>query len=410
MLKKILLGIGVLLLLVVILIAGVIYNTISQFKKLDQGELVTQFVTDTIPFTYSASGHIIIPVKINGSKKAYSFILDSGASNFVFSNTQAGCKLESSGFAISMGSKENGFLTKIRKINALQIGGLEFVNLNAKETEMNFDCMEEVYGLMGTGLMRHLVWQLDFDKQVIIVAKRLDELKFQDDKIEIPLYENKYGHHLSTHVKFGKQEKAKELMIDLGSNSTLSLKESSLLMDSLNLKSKRINGMASRGLGEHVKEITSVYRYYLLDSLLFNNSPYLAKNIPIGTSTNSLNLLGLGFFEKFKTTISWKDKILILEPYGSIPDFIWKTSGFSTKYDKEMNKVLIGTVTENTPASRMKIPLHAEVVSIDKFSFSDAASYCNYRNSTLVNDTTHLKIRVDGLIKEYQLIKESIFN
>ena len=409
MVKKIIIGLGVCIGFVITCYIFVYVSVKSQHKKLSQGRLTTELVCDTIPFTYSSSGYILIEAKVNGGEETYPFILDSGASNMVFSTFTNGYHLENNGFGISIGSAENLFLTRIKEINSLQIGNIEFRELNAEETDFNFNCTENVCGIIGTGLMHHLVWQIDFNNQIIIISKYLDDLQFQDNTIEIPLHENKYSHHLSTDIKLRNNKSTKEVLIDLGSNNIFSFKESSILKDSINLRSKRIKGQISKSLGNN-KNNTSDYRYYLLDSLIFSRSLYFVNNIPIGTSSKSLNLLGLGFLKKYKSTISWSDKKLILEPYDSIPDFNWKTTGFSIKYNKELKKAEIGTITENTPAARANVPLNAQVIAVNEILFSDLESYCNSRKMKLVSDTIYLKIKKgDGSVKEYPLIKEPIF-
>ncbi|WP_027473493.1 pepsin/retropepsin-like aspartic protease family protein [Saccharicrinis fermentans] len=385
------------------------FNTISQHKKLRGGQLVTNFVTDTIHFTYAPSGHILIQAKMNGSKKSYPFILDSGASNFVFSNFPQGDSLENNVFGIGIGSKGNVFIKKIKEIDSLQIGNLTFVELSANKIDFDSDCSEGIYGIIGTGVMYHLVWQIDFEQQFIVVAKEVNNLTLSNNKIVIPLHENKYSHHLSAYIKFSALKKSKEILIDLGNSGSLTFKEEVLLVDSLDLKCKEISGSARKGLGQDDK-IKGGEKYYLLDSLLFNRTSFFVKDMPISTSPKGLNLLGLGFFKKYRTTISWADKKIILEPYEHEQNFIWSTLGFSTRYDNELNKVVVASVTDSTAAYRAGLPLGAEVVSINGIIFSDLSSYCDYKSAKLLPDTVNVTIKESNYNKEYTLVKEPIFN
>ena len=247
MIKKILKIIGTLFLLIIILIGILIYNTSSQYKKLSEGDLTMEFLKDTIPFSYSTSGHILINAKINDNEKDYKFILDSGASSFIFTNFREEIQLENNGFAIGKNSSGSFFTTKIKKINSLQIKNLKFINLNAKENDFNIDCLEDVYGIIGIGVMRHLIWNIDFENEIIIVSKKIENFKFQDNRIEIPLTENKFSHHISTSIKFRENNKSTSVLVDLGNSGTLSLKESRVLKDSINFKSKNILGIGSTG-------------------------------------------------------------------------------------------------------------------------------------------------------------------
>ena len=407
--KKFLKIIGVLFLLIIITIILFVYNTSSQFKKTNQGELVTDVITDTISFTYSSSGHILLTAKINGNENDYKFILDSGASNFIFEKFQKENKLDNNGYAIGRNSSGSIFFSKIRKIDSLKLGNLKFININAKETEFNHDCSDDIYGLIGIGVMRHLIWNIDFKNQLIIVSKNLNELKLQDNKIEIPLNENKYSHHISVSLKFRKNNKSTSVLVDLGNSGTLSLKESRVLKDLIDFKSKKIFGIGSNGLADDKKK-QSEEKLYLLDSIYFGGSTYFTNNLPVITSPKGLNLLGLGFFKKYKTTISWFDKKLILEPYDSIQTFNKKTYGFSTKYDKEENKVVINSIIEKSAASNSKLPLKSEVLSINNQSLDNMKTYCEYKTIWNSGDSVKIKIKYKDSIKDFLIVKDYLFN
>lgn len=409
MTKKILKSIGIIILLILLLIGFFIYNTSTQYKKLRQGVLNEDFTCDTIPFTYTRSGHILIKTKINNSSDEYLFILDSGAKNFLFQSFTKDHNFESNGFAIAMGASKNIFFTKIKKINSVQLGDAKFNNINAEETDLNFDCSEDICGIIGTGIMRHLVWEINFQKQIIIISKQLDKHNIDNCAIKIPLNENKYSHHLRAQIKFRKNKKTKTVLIDLGNNSTLSLDEDLLLKDSLNLKHKQIFGIGSKGLGNKRNNKTLDSKYYLLDSLIFSNSYYFVNNIPVETNLQSLNLLGLDFFNKYKIIISWKDEKLILIPNDSIQKFIWKTYGFSTAYNKKLDKVEIQSIIENSPASEAGLELDLNIVSINNKPFFDSLSYCDYKEIKQKSDSISLGIRLNDTIKTFKLAKDLIF-
>lgn len=394
--------------IIIITIGYFIYNIITQNDKLSAGELTNKIVLDTIPFSYASSGHIIIEAKVNGSKKPYPFYLDCGASNYLFSNHIDELNVGMNGRGLGKGSNGNWFLTKIRSIDSLQIGNLNFIDINAKEVAFDFNCTSNIYGLIGTGVMRHLVWQIDFENNIIIVSKSLKGLSFGENKIELPLSENKYSHHLSVKLKFGRNKKGTSVLVDIGNSGTLNLKEEHLLKDSLNFSFKAINGNSSEGLGGYNKS-TIKDKFYLVDTLTLGYHSLNVYDFPIKTTPKGLNMLGLGFFKKYKTTISWIDRKLILEPYDSVQTFIWDTSGFSTKFDSNLNKVIINSILDNSAASRVNLPLNVEVISINEYVFSDEASLCNYYSAKINIDILKLKVRENGKIREYIIDKEPVF-
>jgi hypothetical protein len=396
--------------LILILIFGYfVYNIFTQFKKLNQGELSSTIDLDTIPFTYSSSGHIVVQVKVQGSKKSYPFILDSGAPTYFFNNHTEEFDLSSNGWSIGKGSSGNWFFSGIKKIRSLSIGNYTFKNLNAETIYNNFGCSDQIYGLIGIGVMKHLVWQIDFKNNLIIASKRLEDVELSENKIEIPLTENRYGHHLHASIKMHVSKFKKSVLIDLGSNGTLGIKEDHILEDSLGLHPKILDGIASEGLGgsnpSEQKE-----KLFLLDTLYFGTSQFTPINVPIDTSPEGLNMLGLGFLKNYRTTLSWSDKILILEPYDSIQTYLWNTFGFSLKFDDDLNKVVVKGIYRETSASISGLPLNAEVISINDYLFTNEASLCSYRSLKLKKDTVLLKAKYKGVISEHHLIRQPVFS
>ncbi len=410
MIKKIAKWIGILILSISLLVGLFIYNIFSQFDKLKQGELQEGFQKDTIPFRYNNTGHIVIDVKINNSDRTYPFILDSGATNYVFKNFTKENPLKGNGFAIAMGTSGNFYFTRIRKIPSLKIGKATLKALNAEESALHWNCVENIYGLIGADVMRHLVWEIDFQKQLIVLSKELDLKKRNSYAIEIPVFGSSYNSFLSTRLQFRPKKRTKNARIDLGNAGTLSFAENQLNEDGLNFEKKKVVGLGSKGLGSASNNMTLDEKYYLVDSLIFSNSDYTIKNFPVRASPKSFNFLGLGFFQAYKTTISWQDNVVLLSPYDSIQNFVWKTYGFTTEYNEQENTVEVESITENTPASKAGLPLFSEIISINQKTLSNSQSYCEYLELEQLGDTMNITIRHNDSIQSFQLTKEFLFD
>ncbi|WP_299838216.1 aspartyl protease family protein [uncultured Tenacibaculum sp.] len=409
MVKRILVVIAFLIGILIVFGGGTLYYFIKQQEKLGEGELFFGEKTSvTIPFYYSTSGHILIDVKFENSKKAYPFILDSGASNFIFKHHSSEFELESNGKAIGRGATGNFFLTSIKKVDAIEIDNIRIENLNFKEIEFNFNCSDEIYGLIGNGTMKHIDWQIDFEKQEIIMTQSLNDLKFGDNTIEVPLNINKSSFHIRTSLQFSKEKKYKRALVDLGNNGVLSLVEKDVLKDSLNLQTRKILGRRSEGLGGESKS-SSTEKLVLLDSLFFKNTDFNVQKVPAVMSPSSMNLLGLGFLKKYKTTLSWKSKKMILEPYDSVPNFIWKSNGLGTKFDKETQKLIVKSILNNSSASVQNVPLKAEILAINDTPITSEDVVCEFRSKKDTSDSLKIKIKHNNSVKEIVLTKEHVF-
>lgn len=405
MLKKILKLLGIIIgSLIIISIIGVAY-IYSNYKKLEKVEINNDFVIDSIPFSYSNSGHILIDVKVQGSKKKYPFILDSGSSGIIFKNLVSEFDLENNGFHIGKGSNGKYFITRIKKIDSIQVGSISFKNFNLEKAEHNFNCFQDIYGLIGTGLMHDLIWQIDFKKEKIFISKNINKLKVGKKKLEFKLNENQFSHHLSIPINLSSKSKKLYPIIDLGNSNNLNLNEN--LIDSLSFDFQNVTGSEVNGLGDS-KFSKSNHKVYLIDTLIIGNN-YAINNIDVTATPNGLNLLGLGFFKNFKTTIDWPGKKLILEPYNNEQNFDSKIFGIKMKYNELTKKIIISSIFENSQAFKKNLKIQSEVISLNSIEYSGKNNLCMYERLIKNKDTIQIRLKFNDTIKEYQLIKNSIF-
>ena len=397
---------GGVVLLFFLLLGLSVYNFISNKRIMESAELTGEFVTDTIPFQMAPSGHILIKARINGSDQSYPFILDSGASNLIFSNHSSEFELQEKGSSLGFGSNGSYFSASVHRLDQIQIGDLEFRNIGLEEVDFNFSCMDYVYGIVGIGIMRHLIWQIDFEKEIIIVSTKLEDLHFGKEKVVFPLSENRFSHHLKLPVKLSEKEKSIEVFLDLGSNTNLSLKQSHLSESAVQPPFKKIQGKSSEGLGD-TEGATANSTYYLLDSLRLGRSGFHLNRVPVYVNPRNMNLLGLGVLKNYKTTISWKDRKLILEPYLKPPSFIWKSAGFAMNFT---DKAVVVAVIDNSAADKLGLKVGAEVLSING-NIVKRDNFCSLKNSPEYkdSDTLNFRVRQLGKIFDHQLVKEPIF-
>ncbi len=408
MIKKIIKFIAITAVVLTLILGITFFYFFKQLEKLGRGTLSLEESTITIPFYYATSGHMLIDVYINDSKQPQPFILDSGANNMIFKHHSEQLDLETNGKAIGIGATGRVFLSTIKKVDSIRVEKAIFKDLNFKETAFNFNCLDDIYGLIGYGTMKHLNWQIDFEKQNITVSKKLNNLQIAKNAIEIPLKINSHTAHAYAFLQFSKGKKAKRVNIDLGNSGTLSIQEKDIEKDSLHLKKQRIFGRSSEGIGGLSKE-KDKESYVLADTLLFHNTAFEIHKVPVDVSPTGLNLLGLGFFKKYKTTISWSEKKLILEPYDSVQNFIWKTNGLGMRFNREEQKLTVKSVTENSSADKVAIPVDAEIISINGKTMTTEKEYCEYRNTKSTSDTLKIKIKHNNSVKEMTIVKAPVF-
>jgi hypothetical protein len=405
LIKKVLKVSGITVASILFVIVILICLQLNNYKKLESVE-INDFELEVIPFTLSNSGHIVVNVKVQGKDKNYPFILDSGASNIIFKNKISEFDFENNGVGIGKGANGSYFFSRIKNINTIHIKSISFKNFNVKEVAHNFDCFDDYYGLIGLGLMHRLNWQIDFQKKEITVTKNFEELNFEQNKIEFDLVENQFSHHLSIPLKLTNSSTKIYPIVDLGNSGNLSLDENLIFEDSLKLNSSKVIEKKTLGLGNSKNRVTESKMYYV-DSLI-TNSNYAFNNFMFKASPNSLNLLGLGVFKNYKTTISWSEKKLILEPYTKDINFNYETFGLGITSKSETKKIIISSITENSDAFMHNIELGMEVIMINELENKNSKSLCEFKNEISKSDSIIIKLQKNKEVKTYKLFKKSL--
>ena len=119
-----------------------------------------------------------------------------------------------------------------------------------------------------------------------------------------------------------------------------------------------------------------------------------------------MNLLGLSFFRNFKTTISWKDKELILEPYEE-RNFQICGFGYSARFNETTDALLIKSVCKGLPADSLGIRPGDTVRSINGHQMNTESQYCNFSYKDLKQVT--LELERDGTTRAITLQKQDFF-
>lgn len=393
---------GTLTVLLIIFIASIsymfyIFNILDNVKLINENNKISKQV---IHYRYSTMGHIIIDVNINNSKETYPFILDSGASTYVFDNFLEYNYLPSIGKSPVIGSGGGGFLSSIYQIDTLALGKIRFNSVATKSiAKLPIPCTDNIYGILGKEVMQHLIWQIDFENQQILVATDKEQLNFNKNAHIISLTENQYGHQLYTKVQIGKDTIEKQFTIDLGNNGYASTNIE--ILSSQNNNKINIEGSNSTGLDGDYKATA-----FLQEVSNFKMGDLAVPNFSVYASKSPMNLLGLGFFKNYRTTISWKDKKLILEPYEN-QYFGRKGFGYSARFDEQENALLVKAIYEGLQADSLGIQPGDKILSLNGQIIDKASKYCNFDYKGI--DELTLELEQNGVTRQVTLEKRDYF-
>lgn len=385
---------------VVLVLGGIIYYGMKAFKMLDQVELVSEKVNEIIPFYYSQTAHMLVDISINDSKEKYPFILDSGASSYVFQNLLDKHELSDIGNGLAMGTGGSFYFPDIYQIDKLKLGDIEFKNVAAESIEkIPFSCVDDVYGILGKEAMQHLIWQIDFNKKQIQVVSAKNQLNFKENAETIYLEENEFGHQLYVETVLGNDPVTKRFTVDLGNSGYASISSDEIEHQT----GRKIEMIGNAGAGLDGEDKSETFLQEINDFQIDN---LVVPQFSISASGTPMNLLGLGFLENYRTTISWKDQELILEPYEQ-QNFGRKGFTFSARYDTDADALLIKAIYKNMAADKLGIRPEAKIISLNGALMDTEDKFCEFDFSVI--DQLTLVYEQEGSQKNATLDKVDYF-
>ena len=397
----------VLLVVVVLAIGYVVYQLFSQFKKFDQVKLTnTTEVYDTLRFTYSRSGHILVEVGIEQTGKKYPFIMDSGASSFLFENKAEEFELESEGQALVINSSGSFMTAPIKKMGSIKLGSASFDDFTVKIQSFKSDCDREAYGLIGKDALRHLIWQINFEDMYMLMTTNEKRIAYPDNSIIVPLKENSSSHHLYASFRINGDSSRVSAMVDLGSNGVLSLKEKSVKKYMTDLPQQKIMGEGSRGVGSGKGSMDE--KVVLISDLAVDGTEANFENVAVDVGPSKLNMLGLGFLDHFLVTLNWSKQEMVLSPLKDTYAFVGSNYGFSTEYADSSEKVIIRSVTEGSSAEEVGLRYQDEILQVNEFTFSNIGDYCVYKQAHK-GDSLKVRYKRGDEEKEVLVVKKKLF-
>ena len=348
------------------------------YHTMDRGKLLTNGA-HKIDFLYSKSGHLIVDVMING--RPYKLLVDSGASNTVFSHRKDSIDLDGFlGFGIGIGINGGGFLTSMYRIHDVQIGNHQFEDLSFKVADFRLNCGEDIDGIIGKEAMRHLAWHFDPSIQEILISNISSDLpELKGDTVSLAI--NKYGHQL---YAFGSVNGLRtKFTVDTGSNGFMAIGETR--DDTLGVA---IIGVGNRGLDGDSKEFRS---WIFSESVRIQKFQPKAK-IQVMTGNGLLPTIGVSFLKNYKFVLNWKERMLILEPLDS-QSFISNSIAVEMKFDESIQKLVISSFLENSTLDQGAVLPGAVVECLNGNCNLTWDSYCNFK----LGKEESLELKLEGI-------------
>jgi hypothetical protein len=321
------------------------------------GSLVGTGVKVTLPFELKGDAHIFVPLQLNGATEPLEVVLDTGSGTSFISPEAA----RQAGIVPETSMQEFGVAFVDIGVGEAQFADIGVLVGDRHTTDKtSFLSCELQHGLVGQNLLRHAIWQFDYQQRTITISDDLATLDHIAGALRLDLIENSQlvlgPHH---YIKVGLGDAEMLGMIDTG-RPTVEIRQSEFLAGG-NLLPEAFDG----GFFE-----TSV-KSLRVGALTFTDFPVtLVRNVAVRPNWF---FLGTTFLENFIVTLDYPGKSLYLQPYAADaagiiirPKMSYGFLGFYRAGDQ----LAISRLTKPSAAEQAGLQRHDRILQINHDDYS----------------------------------------
>lgn len=269
----------------------------------------------SIPFNYK-NRIINFKAKINGGKKDFDFVLDTGAPTFITDSVLNEHSLELLNSTDAVDANQNKQGVNIYRINSISFNDKNINNVEAAHSDQihNMAVLKDRAngGLIGANVMKHSIWMIDFASNEIKITDKIELLNIPENAFITKMSKDIYGSPVIT-VDIG-DKKRHDFVIDLAYNGSVLLPASyfskPIFVDSLTyVKNEKL----STGFASDVKQNS----YHFLKK--FESGNLNLSNVKCSSSgRNTRALIGNEFLENYIVIFDFIHNKFIMIPRNDI--------------------------------------------------------------------------------------------
>lgn len=340
----------VILLLLVLIGSGCVSN-----KRLFQGGKPLQTnIYGEVPFDYSRNLPIL-EVQIKG--KTYRFLFDTGAPMVISPaiNDALGLKpLVKRGVKDSQGARQTLPYTRLPEVT---LGGHTFLDLVAIVADLQLApeirCLG-IDGIVGANLMRHMVWNMDYEKGLLSFSDQEGAFRVDSTAILFPfLFKPTFTPIISVTANGVKYD---NITFDTGYAGAFNLewtRAGVLAADSLPITV----GYHAAGIFGSVLDTVAYTRVSLSDSLrAIDGVPLVMEK------SNGNSLMGSAYLAKFRVVMDWNKRVIALHPKPDRPFTSSNTFGFQPRLRNDT--LIVGNVMPGSRADSLGFKVGTPIESL----------------------------------------------
>ena len=291
-------------LLILIVVSSCALNKAAKhFKK---GETIQKDYKITFPFEMK-NGFVIVPVEINN--RDYNFLLDTGTPTLVSKELAEHLNLKVIDAVNAADVYDNKQQNTYARLESVKIGGVDFTGTTALINDFKAVSIWSslgIDGFIGSNLMQHAVWDIDFDKKQITITDNESKLDLPKTIIENKLFIGVAGAPAIACKINGK--KIWNFAVDLGYNGGIVVPfhefkkqvEGNQISDFKKSKTKGVIGI----YGE--QQATRSSYTGVVNDLEFGNTNFKNQNVYAEQYLDKI--FGLDFFKNYRVILNWNSK------------------------------------------------------------------------------------------------------
>lgn len=336
-------------------------------EAMKYGGVPNESFSDTLKVE-NVLGLLILPVEING--QYYRFLYDTGAPFSVSEQLQKQCNFTTITEGKIVDSDHNRSRVNYVEVDSIMLGKTYFYKQTAFvgdfQTNPILKCLE-LDGIIGSNLMRHCNWSIDFNEENIILTNVPTDTT---NSIVVPFTSNAQ-YDIFVDMKIGKAQ-IRNIKIDYGSNGYFTMQHS--LFDKFDELGEVDSFIINRGESQSgiVGKATPMEEKIApIDSLWIGDA--LFQDITMERS--QMTLFGTAALSQYNTTIDWQEKRLLLNKQPNNSDKV-KSFGFGLGYD-ENKRVYVQSLMDHSTAHRSGLELGMRVLSVNDIDFEES-NFCDY--------------------------------
>ena len=331
----------------------------QEIPQWSQGNIKQQDYFLEIPYT-EIQNKIIIEVEI--ANKLRKFIFDTGFGTSAVMSEELYQEIQSGSIHQLNVSDASGLTDsmKVSSLPLLKISGLSFTDvfsLVANNSHGSFLECFGVDGILGSGLFKNSVIQIDSRNKVVIVTDNKDKLQLNSElSNEMNLVPQSNCPIITVLLIKDGIGATVELLFDTGDDSFFTIAAnnySHLDENGLNLfdKISESEGATSFGIHGSVKQ----HHYLLtLQGLAVDNS-VIFKDLVVRTTHSQNSRIGSEILKYGKITLDYKDKLFYFESYDNLSEISLAEKVWQIEPTVENNKIIVGIIWDGSLTNEINV-------------------------------------------------------